>query len=1014
MVMAQWFYHWFLCRRSKMPKLLDMRLYTCGTAPLWKGFGFATGSFLPAVVVVLVLTRGIIFDESNIGVKEALNSVWPCASGTPIDQCVYSPFDIIPSGYGSESAVTKTTRGRRRKARTGIALVVVGGYAAMATLKLMVIGRGSRYYRREEKPKSSTLGDLAGEGLVPGSAGGSVGSSEAQSFDDREEAIGKDDIAPIFVTHLWKRSTLALCMYVNAVMQQIVIQFSFSPQFQTNIQPFLLCLFLFRLLLKILYQNILCEQLLVIPLHAVNQVTYLVTLNASDGIFDFMVNYLLILGVQMIDRIYFGPMEEFVTAKVSTTFRSVTDFIQWVQTRRQAGMNDGDAGLSDDDDPTKQQDEDVVEPGEHDTEDMMSFCAGLATDAVGDLMTPMYFLLCQFLYRDSKILASYQVKYTDCKFYTIFYIVMLVFQTMINGISVNIAELYHGWHIVDYLEWCTYRFEAREKDWKAREVTCDEGISSQMRSLDHVGFNEQFYFIVILNSSGMLAWLFGMQTILANDWNPFKDPTTPIILFVCLCVCRGTHMMVVTSADYLKIWVVRKKDPLLAAKLGTGLTTLGTTAADQLRLGPAPPPPPPGSALEGWMEPQSTDVRGMERYRAAFLRENQVWLQATFSELRDQRMLLHQRDILLATLSDMLAEVPPERYAPDGDKEGAAAAGFGFGQVPQQSLAMAARELQRGDYKGSLCEKLIILWRERAQFMLQLQQVSQMVKISNPAMHDKCELCGRKDSLLTTPVQTLMVLASQYRIQRDMSPFWNMPLWRHFYQTFTATCTVCSYCNNKYYIQNRTIPVEEKRFKKFRMRPKGAADAMQENTKFGMALLDPGTVRILRFWQSWTKDLANGEHPRDFLPRYGFEGRTTAEIRKERQAKEAAEDEDHGPTYSDSEEEEKVVKKDPNAVNLGTEEEMRGNPFKGKEIRLTWASRALMLTWLGRVRQNLRAPQLSGWAHVGVDQLAALGGGGDGGAGSQAMPDLPEMPGGPTAAPGTAPTLPDPQGTNES
>jgi hypothetical protein len=792
-------------------------------------------------------------------------------------------------------------------------------------------------------------------------------------------------------------------MYINAVIQQIVIQFSFSPEpFQTNIQMFLLVLFLARLLLKIMFQKILCEQLLVLPIHAVNQITYLVTLNASSDIFDFMRYYFLIIGVQMVDRIYFGPMEDIITNKVSAAFMSVVDFIKMIQSRKNAGKKDVDAGLSDDDDAAKGQMGDLVEHGdaEQDTENMISFCAGLATDSVGDLLVPCYFLLNQVLYEDSGVLQTYNVQLTDCIYYTYFYLVMLIFQTLINGISINIAELYHEWHIVDYLEWCTYRFESREKDWKAREISCDEGISPSLRSLDHVGFNEQFYFIIILNTAGMLAWLFGMQIILFNNWNPFEDPTTPLILAVGICICRGTHMMVVTSANYLKIWMVQRKDPLLAAKLGsTGLTALGKQKIDPFSGGAAPPPVPAGAQFQ--QEPPPSDVLGMERYRKAFLRENQVWLQASFSELRNERMLLHQRDVLLETLAQMLAEVKPSEYASelDGGPQGALAQGFGFGQPPPLSLAMGATQLQRKEYKGSLCEKLVVMWLERAKFILRLQQVSQMVKISNPSMSDRCELCGRKDSLLTTPVQTLMVLASQYRIQRDMSPLWNMPLWRHFYQTFTATCTVCSYCNNKYYIQNRTIPVEEKRFKKFKMRPKGPQDAMQENAKFGMALLDPNAVRILRYWQSWTQDLAKGEHPRDFLPRYGFEGRTIAEIRKERQAKEAAEEEDQGgqgPTgYSDSDDEEQEKKIDPNSVYLGTEEEMRGNPFKGKEVRLKWSSRALMLSWLGRVRQNLQAPQLTAWQYAG----------GDGGAGSQAT--LPPMPGAPTAAASTLPSLPE-------
>jgi hypothetical protein len=40
--------------------------------------------------------------------------------------------------------------------------------------------------------------------------------------------------------------------------------------------------------------------------------------------------------------------------------------------------------------------------------------------------------------------------------------------------------------------------------------------------------------------------------------------------------------------------------------------------------------PPPWSQLRDWNPPHESDIQGLQRYRMAFIRENQLWLQHVF------------------------------------------------------------------------------------------------------------------------------------------------------------------------------------------------------------------------------------------------------------------------------------------------------------------------------------------------------------------------------------------------
>jgi len=357
--------------------------------------------------------------------------------------------------------------------------------------------------------------------------------------------------------------------------------------------------------------------------------------------------------------------------------------------------------------------------------------------------------------------------------------------------------------------------------------------------------------------------------------------------------------------------------------------------------------------------------------------------------MSDKKLLTQHREALIRSLAQLLEEIEPENYAPPGAK--GRKIGLEFASDPVTHLTIAAGEVQRQDYQSSIAAELVKMWRHRAMFMLHLAKVSSMVKLENVSRKNRCETyCGKFQNLVVTPIYTLTHLASTYRQQRDMSPLWNMVFWKHFYKTFTPTCTVCESCRDYYYFRNQNIPVDEKRFRRLQESEKTPYEVIQESEHKTVPTSEV-SLQILTMWLEWTKRLAAGESPKAFLPLYGVEGRSIQEIRQARlDDARGVDDDDIGlPPLEEDEEEvsssesSKVDEDDPESVararqrrldhlrkaEISDDEGEEEDGITGFEARreqdrtkIGWATQTIAVVWLKRARDSLRAPQLLGWS----------------------------------------------------
>merc|ERR1719174_1993099 len=173
-------------------------------------------------------------------------------------------------------------------------------------------------------------------------------------------------------------------------------------------------------------------------------------------------------------------------------------------------------------------------------------------------------------------------------------------------------------------------------------------------------------------------------------------------------------------------------------------------------------------------------------------------------------------------------------------------------------------------YNNSSMQLLARMWIARARFMLRLNRVSLAVTPDQFRINDHCELCNSTEGLLVTPIYTLINMASTFRIRRDMSPLWNMELWRHFYKTFTPTCTICTNCSTYYWKRNIDIPVDAARIKTLNKVPMTQMDMLKVSRYSAVAINDSERL-MLRHWLDVTRRVLRYENWQTFLPLYGYE-----------------------------------------------------------------------------------------------------------------------------------------------
>jgi hypothetical protein len=917
--LGNWVFHYIASEsRAIAAKLTDKRYWTLMFPAITKGVALALIPAMSALFIAVLVFVG----ETTLFSFTTMS----CDSTDPLG-CKVSFLDGLASSWSGETLNDPTTYQTRRNGRVGTVLILIGTYIILHSMKAFMPNLVSHYYDKEE---------------------------ESDEPESRSWPPDQQTFAPL----VWKRSTWFFLIGGNCFLLTLLLEFSYAQAFSDNWWSYLIVMYVVGKAVGIITVVILKEELLKVPIIAVYQAIMQVSTLGSPDYYSFIITMLITQLIFLIDRLYIMPNESMIAADIGNFFASAGATLKLVM---RGGSNEESATNSMIQNNPNSMLNDVFTSGqvgetvaqvagpsaadansaERDASDkMLLFLSSYSSNVMAALLTPLTIILMYLFYAPSQSLNNYNVPIANCAYYWGFQAVMLIFKFLSDLVAMNTAEIYHEWKLLDYLEYCRYRFMARPNRWKGIGESSDEMMTPELRSLDLYCFSSQYYFSCFFNALGAIFVIIGMQIVINNVWNVFDDQASMFIILGGMLLLGLLRFAFLTTADYLKLWVDRQHKTSLTidmnhehvddsdseeetdankriteqlgeeptvAKLFALSSTGERVASDTILIHA-----PIGSALFNWPQPAAGDRAGWDRYRSAYLRENQLWLQAHMDNLVDPMTIIEYRRKLMDSLARVLKEtnilglelkrvplvehehhreavtrtappVPPssDLVLPPPTVAKPVPA-LELSAAPPHEGAAARTWVSRNMYKETAVEAAAVILLNRARFMKfvrdQVEQVP-LVQAEN-AYHATpyCESCGTHDmeaGVFLSPMYPVSMVADEFRVQRDLVTSWNVPVWQHFYSEFTPVCTMCENCRVFYSDKNFPVQVGQ-------LAPAETGIVPVENILDQPGFVVPETVSeqvtlalpsVMGHWLAWAEELVTdpmGVNTTSVLARTGY------------------------------------------------------------------------------------------------------------------------------------------------
>ena len=831
-VIGHWSFHYMLSpMRTFATKLSDKRYWRLLVPAQLKGFLLALIPATLSLFAFLICFQG---ETSAFTI-----SLYTCDTTDPLG-CRISILDSMLSSWSGESPSSPNSYATRRNGRAALLFILLGSYLVLISMKAFIPQLVSHYY------------DSAAD------------EEEEEEEPDRSWPPDQQIFSPL----VWKRSSWFLLIASNCLICTLLIEFSYSLFFTELWWLYIIGFYLLGKAISTLVLWIMNEELLRVPIIAVYQTILQVVTLGSPDYYSFIVTVFITQAIFLLDRLYVTPNERIFGKEI---LRGATSMVKRVKLvlgggRLEAG-GESEPLSSASSVPTHAGEEQQLSSAERAHADgMLYFLANYNANLMSALLTPILLALFALMYTPTQALNYYDVAPSEAKFYFGFQLVMFLFRYLTDVISLNTAELYHEWKLLDYLEYCKYRFSNRPSRWKGANEVSDELITPELRSLDLFCFSSQFYFSSFLSALGGILLLVGMQVTVNNAWNIFDDQASPFIIIGGLALLGILRFAYLTAADYLKIWFVDTADAEeraedVAFEESLRLVTLGEEGKEQIVKAPFT------SALFNWPEPSLGDKSGWERFRMAYLRENQLWLQAHMDILVDGPTSVEYRRLLMESLSRILKESNIlELSKPKGVAADSRA--LELNALPPHVAAVRAVAESRRLFAGTAVEAAAAAWFARGRFLRFLKMTVAEIELDQGGGRVKaaCEVCALTDELSVAPAYPVAYVADQYRIQRNMNDIFNVPLWQHFYKTFTPACTLCLDCRLFFSDKNVAIPIGQGRpdreavaasISQYVPEPRSLEEVLRDSP-YRLVALNEASVGMLSNWLHWAETLAGG------------------------------------------------------------------------------------------------------------------------------------------------------------
>ncbi|RLO07759.1 hypothetical protein DYB28_012813, partial [Aphanomyces astaci] len=412
---------------------------------------------------------------------------------------------------------------------------------------------------------------------------------------------------------LWKRMNLLLVTAITVLTQLFIWEFSYSSLFTTNCYQFLVVYKILEHLYDSFFEAFLGDAFLTQPVAVVVAVTEgLITMAAPD-FFGFVMSFIIMQSIMIIERLFFNPFLAYCTAMMPKWKRQLHRMFRKKRrrTRDQKAAEEAE---------WRKICQDIEEKATG-IEAIIDAYNNYAGETASLFLNPLVMAFIYVFARETQIPALYSILETDLSYYILFSMVTLPFATVLDVVLWNTQELIHGWKAFEYATYQRHRFSIRKERWQMNMKVKDKSLEEEFQTVDVLCFSSQYYFLTFLYASGVLFVMFGASIWIRKQYNPLGDR-----LFVVIVVMVFAMGVAVTNVSFyignkLRIWVPRALrgtiDDDIAAKLA-----LGAGRQEDLEL-----------------ERMEMQALNSERFRHRFLEKNRPWILQHMVELFTPRTL---------------------------------------------------------------------------------------------------------------------------------------------------------------------------------------------------------------------------------------------------------------------------------------------------------------------------------------------------------------------------------------
>jgi len=362
-----------------------------------------------------------------------------------------------------------------------------------------------------------------------------------------DDEVFNEEVADLYVNEVmfrpevWKRSHFVLMNLLVNATNVFLIEFSFTDTFGVQFFTIFFLLKVAHVVLEMQIETALGEAFLLAPISIVLAASVGLATIGADDFTDFTLGFFFETILGIIEYVYLDAFIAYASlafpqliGKVINAIMSILPF-------------------------SKSVDEDELEEEEIDAEDtlvedLMGFLAAYGVNTASVYMTPFFIFFFWDFNDQLRLSYLYGFRKKDLLIYLLFSIVIIPFQIVMDILTFNAQELFHGWKVYEYLKYARYRFINRTSRWKGLERTYDESIDPGLRAIDQMCFSSQYFFVITLGGSGSFLFVLALSMMLRANYNMFEDILFGLCIVLVLGACFFIKKFMFNFADLLGLW----------------------------------------------------------------------------------------------------------------------------------------------------------------------------------------------------------------------------------------------------------------------------------------------------------------------------------------------------------------------------------------------------------------------------------------------------------------------------